>query len=1012
MQRQLPTEEIVARIGACLWLVSATVVFSGCGGGGGGTHTPTTPTITALPTASAIAYGQTLASSTLTGGTGSVSGTFAWTTPTTAPKAGMQSESVTFTPADTTDYTTVTGSVTVTVNQATPTVTALPATGAITYGQTLASSTLTGGTGSVSGTFAWTTPTTAPKAGMQSESVTFTPADTTDYTTVTGSVTVAVNQATPTVTALPAASAITYGQTLASSTLTGGTGSVSGTFAWTTPTTVPKAGMQSESVTFTPADTTDYTTATGSVTLTVNQATPTITWSAPAAITYGTALGATQLDASATGTGGAALSGTFVYLPASGTLLTAGSQTLKTTFTPADSTDYTTVTGSVTLTVNQATPTVTAWPAASAITYGQTLVSSTLTGGTGSVSGTFAWTTPGATPSAGTDTESVTFAPADTTDYTTETGSVTVTVNQATPTVTAWPTASAITLGQRLVSSTLTGGTASVGGTFAFTTPGATPGVGTDTESVTFKPTDTTDYTMVTGSVTVTVNPATPTITALPVASAITYGQTLASSTLIGGTASGNGKSLSGTFAWTTPTTTPKAGLQSESVTFTPADTTDYTTVTGSVSVAVTVTGNPSSVTVDFGTTYQIIRGFGGATVWLGRMPTAVATALFSPTSGLNLSMLRVRIDPTGTPSGGGIYGMPYEPDDGGWDYELANGQEAVANNPNAIVFATPWTPPASMKSNNSTIGGSLNTSSYADYANYLEDFVNFFNTNAGFHLYAVSMQNEPDANVTYESCAWTPQQMDTWVANNASTITSDPYSTKLIMPESESFSPAYATPTLNDPNAEGLVSIIGGHIYGVSPAPYTIPAGDSPKEIWMTEYGPLTTAQLTFAQALSPYGISIHNSMVTGEYNAYVWWGMFGDSTGSCATAAGTCGLVDYSGNLMVMGEVMGQYSKFVQPGYVRASATATPASGVYVSAYTGEDQSGTQHYVIVAINASSYVVEPLSFTLDNGSGVTSLTPYQSTSTGALVPQTAVPVTSGQFNYTLPATSITTLVQ
>ena len=79
----------------------------------------TTPTVTAWPTASAITYGQTLASSVLTGGTASVAGTFAWTTPTTAPAAGAPSESVTFTPTDTTDYNTVTGTVTVTVSKAT-----------------------------------------------------------------------------------------------------------------------------------------------------------------------------------------------------------------------------------------------------------------------------------------------------------------------------------------------------------------------------------------------------------------------------------------------------------------------------------------------------------------------------------------------------------------------------------------------------------------------------------------------------------------------------------------------------------------------------------------------------------------------------------------------------------------------------------------------------------------------------------------------------------------------------
>jgi glucuronoarabinoxylan endo-1,4-beta-xylanase len=230
-------------------------------------------------------------------------------------------------------------------------------------------------------------------------------------------------------------------------------------------------------------------------------------------------------------------------------------------------------------------------------------------------------------------------------------------------------------------------------------------------------------------------------------------------------------------------------------------------------------------------------------------------------------------------------------------------------------------------------------------------------------------------------------------------------------MPESDTFNPAQAAPTLSDPAAEGLVSIIGGHIYGTSPAPVSIPAGDSSKEIWMTEFGPLSTAQLTFAQALNPYGISIHDSMVNGQYNAYVWWGLFGDSTGSCGTAAGTCGLVDASGTVQPMGEIMGQYSKFVQPGYVRASATANPVSGVYVSAYTGT-VSGTQHYVIVAINANT-AAQNINFTLsDAPKGISSMTPTQSNSTAGLVAEPAVTVTGGQFYYALPAGSITTFVQ
>lgn len=87
------------------------------------------PTITIPPSASAISYGQKLSDSTLSGGTAAynnnpVAGTFAWTTPATAPAVGLQTESVTFTPTDTTNYFAVTGATTLSVSKATLMVTA------------------------------------------------------------------------------------------------------------------------------------------------------------------------------------------------------------------------------------------------------------------------------------------------------------------------------------------------------------------------------------------------------------------------------------------------------------------------------------------------------------------------------------------------------------------------------------------------------------------------------------------------------------------------------------------------------------------------------------------------------------------------------------------------------------------------------------------------------------------------------------------------------------------------
>ncbi len=151
---------------------------------------------------------------------------------------------------------------------------------------------------------------------------------------------------------------IVYGTTLTSTqlnaTATYNGSSVAGTFVYTPAKgVVLGAGRNTLSVTFTPTNTTRYTTATGTVALQVNQATPKITWAKPAAITYGTAISGTQLDATVS------VAGSFAYSPSVGTVLSAGTQTLSVTFTPTNTTDYTSATDTVTLTVNTASSTTT-----------------------------------------------------------------------------------------------------------------------------------------------------------------------------------------------------------------------------------------------------------------------------------------------------------------------------------------------------------------------------------------------------------------------------------------------------------------------------------------------------------------------------------------------------------------------------------------------------------------------------------------------------------------------------
>jgi len=374
---------------------------------------------------------------------------------------------------------------------------------------------------------------------------------------------------------------------------------------------------------------------------------------------------------------------------------------------------------------------------------------------------------------------------------------------------------------------------------------------------------------------------------------------------------------------------------------------------------------------VNFGSAAQTIQGFGGATAWLPQLTTTQANALFSNGSAaqLGLSILRVRIDPAGS---------------GNWGTELANAQAARARG--ASVIATPWTPPAAMKSNNNVVGGTLNTSSYAAFASYLESFVNFF-ASSGVPLSAISMQNEPDANVTYESCSWTGASMDKWVANNSSVLT-----VKLIMPESQSFTTGFSDPALNDPNAVGHIGIIGGHLYGVTPQPYPN-AVNKGKQVWMTEHY-IATNGIAGAMQVAK---EINDSMAVANYNAYVWWWVE-----DWPAESFSFGLIDANANVKPTGAALGQYSKFIRPGYVRFNSTYNPSPNVFVTAYVGNN-----HHVIVAINTGTTAVNQ-PFTLQ-GATVASLTPTRTSSSQNLVQLGAVAVSNNAFTYSLPGQSITT---
>jgi hypothetical protein len=528
------------------------------------------------------------------------------------------------------NYGAVTSSaITQTVNKATPAIIWI-APVAIAYGTAL-SSTQLDASSTVAGTFSYSPAAgTVLTAGSHAITVIFTPTVSTDYATATSSVAITVNAATPAITwAAPAA--ILYGTAL-SVTQLDASSTVAGTFAYTPAAgTVLKAGSQALSVTFTPTDTTDYTTATATVTLTVNGnlTTPAITWAIPAAITYGTALNSIQLDASST------VAGTFAYIPAAGTVLKAGSQALSVTLTPTDTTDYTTATATVGLTVNTATPTI-KWAAPAAILYG-TALSATQLNASSIVAGTFAYIpAAGTVLKAGAETLSVTFTPADTTDYSTVTATVPLTVSQVAPAI-SWATPSAIPYGTAL-SGTQLDASSTTPGTFVYSpAAGAVLAVGSQTLSVTFTPTDATDYTTATQTVTLTVSQNTPTLSInatsvafgdvtlnTPATQAVTLSSTgTAAVTVDSAVVTGTGFTMS---AATIPVTLTPGQLITLSVEFDP-------TAAGAATGQLTVTSTSSTN----GTAVIALTGTGTATSYAVDLSWTAPTTSTDPVVGYNV---------------------------------------------------------------------------------------------------------------------------------------------------------------------------------------------------------------------------------------------------------------------------------------------------------------------------------------------------------------------------------------
>ncbi len=343
-------------------------------------------------------------------------------------------------------------------------------------------------------------------------------------------------------------------------------------------------------------------------------------------------------------------------------------------------------------------------------------------------------------------------------------------------------------------------------------------------------------------------------------------------------------------------------------------------------------TGTTSSnvVTVSARTEYQTIIGFGGMNypAWnaAGDLTASECETVFeNDEDDLGFTILRIHIDPVKS----------------NWSKEVATAKAACESG--ALVIASVWSAPDSMLENFTKSGDSdalrVKHSSYADYAEYINDFVKYMKKQ-GVEIYAVSFQNEPD--YASDWVWWTTDEIIDFIVNY-----SDAIDCKLMTPESFQYKKEFYNAILNNSTALSKIDIFATHLYGTSLSDYSYSLFESKgtgKELWMTEIiEPSGSNGNQYDANDWEYAIgvaeSVHNSLVNGNFQAYLWWYI-----------KRFYGPLGEDGEITKRGYCMAQYSKFVRPGYVRVAATENPATGVSISAYKSDGK-----LVIVAINNSS---------------------------------------------------------
>ena len=408
---------------------------------------------------------------------------------------------------------------------------------------------------------------------------------------------------------------------------------------------------------------------------------------------------------------------------------------------------------------------------------------------------------------------------------------------------------------------------------------------------------------------------------------------------------------------------------------YTTADSTDLRLALTDSSLQFADFGQPKEtqvcVFVDPTKTFQTLLGIGGAITdasaeTFAKLPKdkqeEILKAYYDPANGIGYTLARTNIHSCDFSSGSYTYVKEGDKEltsfsiDHDKQYRIPLIKQAIAKAGGKLtLYASPWSPPGFMKDSTHMLqGGSLKPQFYDAWANYFSKFIKAYEKE-GIPVWGVTVQNEPMAKQTWESCIYTAEEEANFLKSSLGPILQkEGLGDKKIIIWDHNRDLIYqrVSTTLRDPEVAKYVWGIGYHWYE------TWTGGDMQFENLKRVAETFPDKNLIFtegcAETYNPsrvtawalgerYGTSMINDFNAGTVG-WTDWNVLLDETGGPNHVKNFCfapvhgdtktGQVTYTNSYYYIGH----FSKFIRPGAKRIISSSN-RTDLLTTAFINED-------------------------------------------------------------------------